>query len=84
MTTGTPWHVIGSFIGAPVGLLVLLHVIRKYGKKKDIRGKVVFITGASSGLGEGIHFSYTDVKLGRSMHTYFKLYLFVIFIPKIF
>lgn len=46
------WSTVCSFIGAPVGLACILYVLLSHKKKKDVRGKVVLITGATSGLGE--------------------------------
>ncbi|KAJ8319109.1 hypothetical protein KUTeg_004200 [Tegillarca granosa] len=48
------WSTVCSFIGAPVGLACILYVLLSHKKKKDVRGKVVLITGATSGLGEVI------------------------------
>ncbi|XP_046369942.2 dehydrogenase/reductase SDR family member 7B-like [Haliotis rufescens] len=46
------WEVIGSIVGAPIGLLCLLYIVWGYRKKTLVKDKVVLITGATSGLGK--------------------------------
>ncbi|KAK3090927.1 hypothetical protein FSP39_015788 [Pinctada imbricata] len=41
-----------SFFGCPLGLLYLLYIGLSHRSRKLLKGKVVLITGASSGLGE--------------------------------
>ncbi|XP_062601737.1 dehydrogenase/reductase SDR family protein 7-like [Saccostrea cucullata] len=46
------WSQICSFIGCPLGLLYILNIFLSHKKRKNLKGKVVLITGANSGLGK--------------------------------
>ena len=44
---------VAAAIGLPVSLLYLIDYLLSLHRRVDVRGKVVLITGASSGLGRG-------------------------------
>lgn len=48
------WEKILTIIGCPLGLLYILKIIKSHRKKQNLKGKVVLITGANSGLGKGL------------------------------
>lgn len=46
------WQQILTIIGCPLGLLYILKIILSHRRKQILKGKVVLITGANSGLGK--------------------------------
>ena len=58
MTVGSSASVVAGVMGASSVFYLLWHLVGRL-RKRNVRGKVVLITGASSGLGEGTGF-YTD------------------------
>lgn len=48
------WEKILTIIGCPLGLLYILKIILSHRRKQNLKGKVVLITGANSGLGKGM------------------------------
>lgn len=46
------WQKILTIIGCPLGLLYILKIILSHRRKQNLKGKVVLITGANSGLGK--------------------------------
>lgn len=46
------WQQILTIIGCPLGLLYILKIILSHRRKQSLKGKVVLITGANSGLGK--------------------------------
>ncbi|KAL3877684.1 hypothetical protein ACJMK2_035353 [Sinanodonta woodiana] len=54
------FEVMGSIIGTSLGLLYLIHILSLRKKRIELKGKVVLITGTTSGLGKACAFAFYE------------------------
>lgn len=47
------WGTLAGVVGVPIGILYVLYKVFTYRNRVQLKGKVVLITGASSGVGKG-------------------------------